>query len=276
MLLLVTSASGANGHGYGALLAFDQAGKSLGRFSDDNRIVDPRGLAPEPGSGLLFLNSAERVLALDADGKVVRDTGVIAGLNPGGGVLGPDGRYYVGLRGARTVLALATDLKSRGEDVLPPDIVPFPRGFGFNTEGKLFLASGVGPDGKGDETIVAFPGNRTGAVRLVEDPQLSPLDLIVAPNGNVVVASEHPFGAPDAITTLREYDPETGRLVRVFSAAGLAAFRKPRGLRFGGDGHLYCVAQDEVVAFDFVGGHCLGAVVRLARLFGQALAFFPP
>ena len=276
MLLLVTSASGANGHGYGALLAFDQAGKSLGRFSDDNRIVDPRGLAPEPESGLLFLNSAERVLALDADGKVVRDTGVIAGLNPGGGVLGPDGRYYVGLRGARTVLALATDLKSRGEDVLPPDIVPFPRGFGFNTEGKLFLASGVGPDGKGDETIVAFPGNRTGAVRLVEDPQLSPLDLIVAPNGNVVVASEHPFGAPDAITTLREYDPETGRLVRVFSAAGLAAFRKPRGLRFGGDGHLYCVAQDEVVAFDFVGGHCLGAVVRLARLFGQALAFFPP
>ena len=276
MLLLVTSASGANGHGYGALLAFDQAGKSLGRFSDDDRIVDPRGLATEPGAGLLFLNSAERVLALDSAGKVVRDTGVIAGLNPGGGVLGPDGRYYVGLRGARTVLALATDLKSRGEDVLPPDIVPFPRGFGFNPEGKLFLASGVGPDGRGDETIVAFPGDRTHAVRLVEDPQLSPLDLIVAPNGNLVVASEHPFGASDAVTTVREYDPETGRLVRVFSASGLAAFRKPRGLRFGGDGHLYCVAQDEVVAFDFVGGHCLGAVVRLARLFGQALAFFPP
>ena len=227
-------------------------------------------------SGLLFLNSAERVLALDPAGKVARDTGVVAGLNPGGGVFGPDGRYYVGLRGARTVLALAPDLESRGEQVLPSGIVPFPRGFGFNTEGKLFLASGVGPDSKGDDTIVAFPGDLTRAVRLVEDPQLSPLDLILAPNGNLIVASEHPFGALDAVTTVREYDPETGRLVRVFSASGLAEFRRPRGLRFGADGHLYCVAQDEVVAFDVTSGRCLGAIVRLARLFGQALAFFPP
>jgi hypothetical protein len=94
---LVTSASGANGNGYGALLAFDHDGESLGPFSDDDRIVDPRGLAPEPEPGLLFLNSADRVLALDQAGKVVRDTGVIAGLNPGGGTFGPDGRYYVGL-----------------------------------------------------------------------------------------------------------------------------------------------------------------------------------
>jgi len=43
------------------------------------------------------------VLALDQAGKVVRDTGVIAGLNPGGVTFGPDGRYYVGLRDARTV-----------------------------------------------------------------------------------------------------------------------------------------------------------------------------
>jgi DNA-binding beta-propeller fold protein YncE len=276
MPLLVTSASGANGNGYGALLAFDQDGKSLGPFSDDKRIVDPRGLAPEPESGLLFLNSAERVLALDSVGRVARDTGVIAGLNPGGGTLGPDGRYYVGLRDARTVLALPPTLKSLGEHVLPRGIVPFPRGFGFNTKGKLFLSSGVGPDGKGDNTIVAFSGDRTRSVRLVEDPELSPLDLIVAPNGNVLVSSERPFGALDAVTTVREYDSETGQLVRVFSASRLAEFRRPRGLRFGADGYLYCAAQDEVVAFDVTSGRCLGAIVRLARLFGQALAFFPP
>jgi hypothetical protein len=276
MPLLVTSASGANGNGYGAVLAFDQDGKPLGPFSDDKRIVDPRGLAPEPESGLLFLNSAERVLALDQVGKVVRDTGVITGLNPGGGILGPDGRYYVGLRDARTILALPPTLKSLGEDVLPRGVVPFPRGFGFNTEGKLFLASGVGPDGKGDNTIVTFSGDRTRSVRLVEDPELSPLDLIVAPNRNVLVSSERPFGAPDAVTTVREYEPVTGQLVRVFSASPLAEFRRPRGLRFGADGYLYCVAQDEVVAFDLKSGRCLGAIVRLARLFGQALAFFPP
>ena len=276
MSLLVTSASGANGNGYGAPLAFDQDGKLLGPFSDDQRIVDPRGLAPEPESGLLFLNSAERVLALDSVGKVVRDTGMIAGLDAGGGIFGPDGRYYVGLRAARTILALPPTLKTPGEHVLPPGIVPFPRGFGFSIEGRLFLSSGVGPDGEGDNTIVAFSSDRTRAARLVEDPELSPLDLIVAPNGAVLVSSEHPFGALDAVTTVREYDPETGRLVRVFSASGLAAFRKPRGLRFGADGYLYCAAQDEVVAFDVTSGRCLGAIVRLPRLFGQALAFFPP
>src|SRR5271170_1321510 len=39
MPLLVTSASGANGNGYGALLAFDHDGEPLGPFSDDDRIV---------------------------------------------------------------------------------------------------------------------------------------------------------------------------------------------------------------------------------------------
>lgn len=216
------------------------------------------------------------MLALDPVGKVVGDTGAIAGLNPGGGVFGPGGRYDVGLRDARTILALAPDLNSPGENVLPPGIVPFPRGFGFSAEGKLFLSSGIGPDGKGDNTIVAFSADRARAVRLVEDPEPSPLDLAVAPNRNVVVSSERPFGASDAVTTVREYDPDSGRLVRVFSASGAAEFRRPRGLRFGADGHLYCAAQDEVVAFDFTGGRCLGAVVRLDRLYGQAVAFFPP
>ncbi len=55
----------------------------------------------------------------------------------------------------------------------------------------------------------------------------------------------------------------------------LAEFRKPRGLRFAPNGHICCVAQDEVVAFDFISGECLGVIVRLPRLNGQALAFFP-
>jgi hypothetical protein len=76
MRLLVTSAAGANGDGYGALLAFDHSGRPDGVFSDDARIADPRGLAIENGAGLLFLNSgADRVVALDARGKIVRDTG---------------------------------------------------------------------------------------------------------------------------------------------------------------------------------------------------------
>ena len=277
MPLLVTSASGANGNGHGALLAFDRHGSPLGSFSDDSRIVDPRGLAVEAELRLLFLNSADRILAIDDAGKVVRDSGVIAGLNPGGGTFGPDGQYYAGLRNARTILALPPDLKSAGEHLLPVGVVPFPRGFGFDAKGRLFLASGIGPNGEGDDAIVACdPRNRAVPIPLVDhDPDLSPLDLLVAPNGNIIVSSEHPFGAPDAVTTVREYHPEDGKLVRVFSTNGLTAFQKPRGLRFGPDGHLYCVARDEVVAFDFASGRCLGAVVRFPRLYGQALVFFP-
>ena len=277
MPLLVTSAAGANGNGYGALLAFDLDGGPLRTFSDDSRIADPRGVAVDREKGLLFLNSgADRVLALDRDGRVVRDTGPIAGLNLGGGNFGPDGRYYVGLRSARTIMAFSVGLDAAGGHVLPPGVVPFPRGFAFGHDGRLFLASGIGPNGQGDNTIVDLTlGTATQPARLVADPELSPLDLAIAPNGNIVVSSERPFGAVDAVTSVREYDTTDGRLVRVFSPNGKAEFRKPRGLRFGPDGNLYCVARDEVVAFDFASGGCLGAMVRLPRLYGQALVFFP-
>ena len=277
MPLLVTSAAGANGDGYGALLAFDSDGKSLGAFSDDSRIVDPRGLAVDPSEGLLFLNSGnDRVLSLNSDGTVVRDTGQIKGLNPGGGIFGPDGRYYVGSRSRRTVMAFAPPFDSAGEYYLPAAVVPFPRGFGFGHDGRFFLSSGIGPSGVGDNAIVAFdPAERIRPIPLVNDPELSPLDLTVAPNGNIVVSSEHPFGAPDAMTTVREYDARSGNLVRVFSPDSSAEFRKPRGLRFGPDDHLYCVAQDEVVSFDTRSGKCLGTAVQFRRLYGQALVFFP-
>jgi DNA-binding beta-propeller fold protein YncE len=276
MPLLVTSASGVNGDGYGALLAFDRNGVPLGVFCNDERIADPRGLVVDQREGLLYLNSGQnRVLALDAGGSIVRDTGRIEGLNPGGGNFGPDGRYYVGLRSTRTVTAFPRTLEAPGEHFLAPGIVPFPRGFSFGRDGRLFLGSGIGPMGEGDNAIVAFaPNNNMQPSRLVSDPELSPLDLAIAPTGNIVVSSEYPFGASDAVTTVREYDATEGHLVRIFSPKGLAEFRRPRGLRFGPDGNLYCVAQDEVVAFDFANGECLGMMVRFARLHGQALAFF--
>jgi hypothetical protein len=273
MVLLVTSASGANGSGYGKLLAFDPDGEALGPFSEDARIVDPRGLGVD--GSLLFLNSgSDRVLALDGNARVVRETGVIPGLNPGGGNFGPDGRYYVGLRAARTIMAFAPTLDAAGEAVLPSAVVPFPRGFAFGQDGTLFLASGIGPDGEGDNTILVFGPERTiDPSWKVQDPDLSPLDLTVAPNGNVVVSSEHPFGARNAVTTLREYSRSDGRLVRVLAPDRGLGFRRPRGLRFGSDGKLYCVAQDEVVAFDFTTGKSLGPAVSLPGLNGQALIF---
>ena len=273
MRLLVTSAGSANGGGYGAVLAFNSEGELVGPFSRDPRITDPRGLSLDPSGRLIYLNSGEdRVLALDHLGNTVRDSGQIPGLDPGGATFGPDGRYYVTMRRARTISAMPATLDRDPELLVPEDIVPFPRGFGFGRDGRLYLASGVGPSGEGDNTVLAFnvePVLRPR--RLVADPELSPLDLTIAPNGHIVVASEFPFGARDAVATVREYDAATGRLVRVFAPDPALEFRRPRGLRFGPDDHLYCVGEDHVVAFDFSTGGFVGPVVQLSRLNGQAL-----
>jgi hypothetical protein len=58
------------------------------------------------------------VLALDRDGRIVRDTGPIGGLNAGSGNFGPDGRYYVGQRSARTIMAFSAGLDALGSGPL--------------------------------------------------------------------------------------------------------------------------------------------------------------
>jgi sugar lactone lactonase YvrE len=146
MTLLVTSATGTNGAGYGRVLAFAGDGKPIGVFGDDPRIADPRGLGIEPVDRLLFVNSgSNRILALDRKGQVVRASRAIEGLSPGGGNFGPDGRYCVGLRGERIIMAFARKLDRAGEYILPPRVVRFPRGFAFDPDGTLFLASGISP-----------------------------------------------------------------------------------------------------------------------------------
>ncbi|HTX63258.1 MAG TPA: hypothetical protein VMD28_06440 [Acidimicrobiales bacterium] len=275
-LLLVTSASGANGDGCGRVLGFSAAGAPIGPFSRDPRIADPRGIFVDTSGTFLYLNSGDdRVLGLDRRGEVVMDSGRLEGLDLGGGTLGPDGRYYVGLRRRRTVLAMPPRLDGPGDPVLPDGVVPFPRGFGFGADGQLYLSSGVGPGGEGDNTIVVFdPDGRLRTPRFVDDPELSPLDLTIAPDGNVLVSSEQPYGAPEARSTIREYERASGRLVRVFETDQSVGFARPRGLRFGPDGNLYCVGRDGVVAFDFSTGSYLGELLRFPGLHGQALDFW--
>ncbi len=65
MRILVTTASGANGDGYGAILGFGSDCEFTGPFSSDPRIADPRGLSPDPSGALVYLNSGDdRMLAL--------------------------------------------------------------------------------------------------------------------------------------------------------------------------------------------------------------------
>ena len=275
--IVVTSASGANGDGYGALLCFSAGGQLAGPFSDDRRITDPRGLGLSPAGDLVYVTSGDdRVLALDQNGTVVLDSGRIEGLDPGGGTFAPDGRYCVTLRRRGTILALPPGLNAEGELLLPDGVVPFPRGFGFGADGELYLSSGIGPSGEGDNTIAVFDHRRRLLTpRLVTDPGLSPLDLAIAPGGNLVVSSEWPFGSPGAKATVREYDPSTGQLVRVLAPEPVVEFTRPRGLRFGPGGRLYCVGRDHIVAFDWPTAKFLEVIAELRRLNGQALLLLP-
>ena len=195
--ILVTSASGANGDGYGTLLGFPAGGKPAGPFSDDPRITDPRGLSLSPAGDLVHVTSGDdRVLALDKNGRVTLDSGRKEGLDGGGGTFAPDGRYCITLRRRGTILAPPPGLDTEGESLLPDGAVPFPRGFGFGDGGQLYLSSGIGPSGKGDNTItMSDPDGRLRNPRLVSDPELSPLDLVIGPGGNLLVSSEWPFGS---------------------------------------------------------------------------------
>jgi len=108
-MLLVTSPAGANGTDFEKILAFTDAGKPLGAFGDDPRVVDPRGLGIDTSTAALLSTAAP----IGSSRLTWCAPAGLPGLNPGGGNLGSDGRYYVGLRSERTIMAFARELYSR-------------------------------------------------------------------------------------------------------------------------------------------------------------------
>jgi hypothetical protein len=57
------------------------------------------------GDRVYVNNRDDRILSLDPHGCTAAKIGPIAKLNPGGGNFGPDGRYFIGSRTARTIMA---------------------------------------------------------------------------------------------------------------------------------------------------------------------------
>jgi hypothetical protein len=272
-MIVVTSAGEANGGGHDAVLAFNAEGALVGAFSDDPRIVDPPGLSLDFSGKLISLNSADRVLALDRSAHVVRDSGPMAELDPGGAAFGRNGRLHVTTRRRRTILGLSASLDGNGEPLLQEGIVPSPRGFGFRATRQRLSRLGHRPARRGRQHHRGVRWRRAGA-------------SAVLGHGSRIEPSGHDPGSewphrrrqrvpvprpPDALVTIREYDPATGEFVRIFASDRSVNFRQPRGLRLRPEGHLYCVGEAHVIAFDFSTGDFLGPVVELPRLNGQAL-----
>ena len=114
------------------------------------------------------------------------------------------------------------------------------------------------------------PRGRATHPRLVDDPEPSPLDLTIAPSGNIIVSSESPYGSRNAKASLRETPPNRPSRPRIRTRPGGGLYEAARNA-VGPDGHLYCVGENQVVAFDFSAGMYLGVVAQLPRLNGQAL-----
>ena len=134
--ILISSASGVNGDGYGAVLSFAADGALAGSFSQDRRITDPRGLGLGPSSELVYLNSGDdRVLALDRHGRVALDSGRIDGLDPGGGTFGPN-EPLLSLSACpvdRTIFALPAFFEQGGIPVRLQQCRPPPTGVRLRT-----------------------------------------------------------------------------------------------------------------------------------------------
>ncbi len=261
--ILVSSAAAASGVVRDGVFRFEATtGRFRGPFGPTKEIRDPRGLRLTPdGTRVVVNNGDDRILVLDAQsGSLERALPPIQGLNPGGGKFGHDGRYYVTARTWKNIMAFDVNGESDPVVFVPGGLVTFPRGLAQSASGDWYLSSGADPvSGEGQNTILRFDAmGRLDQSFIVRDDALSPLDMEIGPNGHLFVASEFPFGDRRAITTVREYDPVSGRLVRVFDAGvdarGERVTRMPRGITFGPDGELYASGADTVVRYKVASG----------------------
>ncbi|AFY43779.1 NHL repeat containing protein [Nostoc sp. PCC 7107] len=283
--IVVTSAA-TNGNSQ--VLRFDgQTGAFLGQFTVGGGVTDPRDiLLRESGENVVYVNSGDnRVLTYNATtGAFLGTFASFPNLNPGGSVFGPDGNYYVGARSLGTIARFNGQTGEFIDFFIPPNLVEFPRGFAFGLDGNFYLGNGANPaTSSGGGTILKFNG-QTGELlnsNFVNDLELSPLDLIVGPDGDIYVSSEYPFGNANSVGTVRRYDSQTGELLAVLDAGideqGRPRLSRPRGIGFGPDGNLYVssTGTGSVVRFNGATGELIDVFAQYPNLNGQALTFVP-
>jgi hypothetical protein len=94
-------------------------------------------------------------------------------------------------------MAFAPSLDVAGEALLPTAIEPFPRGFAFGHDGRFSLASGIGPNGGGDNTIVAFNSSEVAG----------PVRRSATRNSALLIRRLHPTGTSSCRASTRLAHP---------------------------------------------------------------------
>ncbi|NEP88285.1 MAG: hypothetical protein F6K18_16430 [Okeania sp. SIO2C2] len=283
--VVVTSAAN---NGNDAAIRFDGlTGRLIGEFPNGGELTDPRDIVQEiDGSSTVLINGGnDNVLRFDATtGNFIETFIEFPELNGGGAVFGPDNNYYVGARSLGSIVRFNGQTGDFIDEFIPSELVDFPRGFVFGSDGNFYLGNGADPaTGGGGGTVIQYDG-LTGQVlnpNFVNDPELSPLDVINGLDGNIYVSSEFPFGQDDSVASVRVYDVETGALLDVLDAGldaeGVPILDAPRGLGFGPDGNLYAssTGTGSVVRFDGATGDFIDVFIEFPQLNGQALNFVP-
>lgn len=282
--MLVTSASYGTGDHKNGVFRFDAVtGKYLGTFGSGAQITDPRGIRLTPqGDRVMVNNGDDRILMFNAKtGTFAGQLPLFKNLDPGGSKFGKDGRYYVGARKSKSIVAFDLVKMSSPETFEHETYVKYPRGLAVTSAGKVYLASGTDPaTGQGQNTILRFwPNGRLDETFKVDDPGLSPTDTEVGPNGDLFSGSERPFNDPSANTTVREYDERTGALKQVFDAGydvdGHRVTERPRGITFGPDGDLYSAGRNNIVRYRLSTGKFDKVVVSSPGINAQSIIFIP-
>jgi hypothetical protein len=161
-----------------------------------------------------------------------------------GGACALDGMYYVGSRSQRSIEQVDLSARRYCGPAVALDGISFPRGFAVRDDGGFVVASGTHPV-RGGGRRGLFLYNRNGSIEsnsFVDDPLLDPLDLALH-GGYLYVTSEFPFGADDAVVSLRRYDANPGVRSRAKTARNCVLAVDVTTL-----GSAWLVAEDEHLA----------------------------
>jgi len=170
------------------------------------------------------------------------------------------------LRTDRQHRGVSCDARSSAERILPADIVPFPRGsLSHPTDGWFSFILVLGPTGEGARTIAALSAEHTPLTLRWSMIRILVHSICCSHRARPRRRERASLRSAEAVTTVRQYDASTGRLVSRFRPDDSVQFQPSAGFAFGPGGNLFCVAQDEVVGFD----------LRLARASVRSCATKP-